>query len=214
MNRTARIRIAIVSSLVAVVAGMSAPAAQASHSVLATLTPSAGVWGTTFDIRASTTSSTLVKLQRRFVGSTSWTDVSGQSKTSDGSGNANFGDAPSVHTDYRVVVVSDGAASNIVRALVRVGIPFYVTRSGQQALFQGRVLPGHPGKRVMLQMFDGPNQRWNTVKTGLLNSRSAYNISFKATDDGRRLFRVAWATQDNNHLWNLSQQIFVTWVPA
>lgn len=194
--------------LIAMVPG--APAS-ASHFISASLSPGTGVWGTTFTINISSAALTPVKLQRRFVGSSTWTDVSGQSKDTDTSGNATFGDKPVSNADYRGVVTTDGATSNAVRANVRVGVHISVTRSGQRALFQGRVLPSHPNTWVVLQMFDGINKRWNDVKWQKMGSRSTYAIAYQATRDGRRLFRVAWPTQDNSHVWNLSAHVSVTW---
>ncbi|HVL90235.1 MAG TPA: hypothetical protein VM841_08385 [Actinomycetota bacterium] len=209
MNRASR-KLAVAGVMTALAAVAFAPAARAGTPIsLTSVSPTAGVWGTTFTMNGTTAANRQVRVQRMYVGANQWQDVT--TTTSDDDGKFSTADQPLAHAWYRAFLTSDLSTSNWVKAQVRPGVHLGVGRSGEQAVFSGRVLPGHPGSRVLLQMFDGINKEWVTVKTARLNSSSFYRINYKATDNGRRLFRVAWPTQDNNHLWNLSAWVWVTW---
>jgi hypothetical protein len=151
-------------------------------------------------------------LQRKYYGSSTWVNLTSATTRSDGSGNFVQGDAPYQQADYRALVVSDTSSSQWARVYVRPGVHIAVSRtSGERALFTGKVLPVHPQTNVVLQMFDGVGRRWNNVARTRLSSRSTYALAYKACSNCRRLFRTAWPTQDQNHLWNISAEAFVTW---
>lgn len=205
-------RIAVMASAAAMCLVTLAPSVRASHSVSITISPPNGVWGTVFNIRGSTTPNTEYRLQRKYFGQSNWVNLTTRTTTSDGSGNFVQGDAPYQQADYRAIIVSDTSSSQWARVYIRPGVHIAVSRtSGERALFTGKVLPVHPGTPVVLQMFDGLGRRWNNVARSTLNRNSAYAISYKACSNCRRLFRVAWPTGDQNHLWNISAEAFVTW---
>jgi len=209
MNR-GKTKLAVAGLAAALAAFAFAPAARAGTTIsLTSISPAIGVWGTTFSMNGQTADNIQVRVQRMYFGANQWQDVT--TTTSDDDGKFQAVDQPLAHAWYRAFVTSDLSTSNWVKAQVRPGVHISVARSGEQAVFSGRVLPGHSGTRVILQMFDGINKRWNNVRSARLNSSSFYRISFKATDNGRRLFRVAWPTQDSNHLWNVSAWVWVTW---
>lgn len=209
MNRE-RSKLMVAGLAAAVASVVFVPAARAGTQIsLTSISPATGVWGTTFSMNGTTADNTQVRVQRKYFGSNQWQDVT--TTTSDDDGKFQAVDQPLAHAWYRAFVTSDLSTSNWVKAQVRPGVHIGVGRSGEQAIFSGRVLPGHSGTRVILQMFDGINKRWNNVRSTRLNSSSYYRISYKATDNGRRLFRVVWPTQDTNHLWNISSWVWVTW---
>jgi hypothetical protein len=82
---------------------------------------------------------------------------------------------------------------------------------GQLAVLSGRVLPAHPGKRVLLQRFDGVGRRWVDAAAAVLDGNSSYRMTFRRTAPGWLLFRIAYPTQDTDHSWNVSRTIRVDW---
>ena len=60
----------------------------------------------------------------------------------------------------------------------------------------GKVTPKHRGDEVVLQRRKG--NRWVRVDTDNLNRRSRYSFGVSA-DWGKRVFRVRWAAQDEDH---------------
>lgn len=203
---------AIAATMVSLLATLATPAQARTLSL--TGSPSIGVWGTTFIFRGFTDPNISVKLQRRFVGEGTWRDVSSQSKTSGDSGYFWFGDQPVANADYRAITPDDNSISTAVRINVRVGISISASSSGQRAVFTGRVLPVHPGTRVILQEYDGGNRVWNNVAGGSLSSGSYYRVAMSGPRSGRRIFRVTWPTQDQSHAWNISGEVGVTWVAS
>lgn len=204
-------KLAVVGMAVAVTAVVFAPAARAGTPIqMTSIAPTEGaVWGTTFTMNGTTSANKQVRVQRQYFGSNQWQDVT--TTTSDDDGKFNAVDRPLAHAWYRAYVTSDLSTSNWVKAQVRPGVHIGVGRSGESAVFTGRVLPGHAGTRVILQMFDGINKQWINVRSASLNSSSFYRMTYRSSSEGRRLFRVAWPTQDGNHLWNVSAWVSVTW---
>lgn len=203
-------RIAVVALAAGLMATAFAPAAHAGTDIqMKSIAPSVAVWGTTFSVRGETARNVSVRVQRMYVGSSQWQTVTTTNSDDDGAFVAV--DQPFASAWYRAYVVSDLSTSNWVKGLVRPGVHIAVGSSGRNAIFSGRVLPSHPGTRVILQVFDGVNGRWNNVSSARLSSSSSYRMSFRGPDSGRRIFRVAWPTQDANHEWNISAWVSVTW---
>lgn len=190
--------------------------------VTAAVSPAIGVWGTTFTVSGRLTQGGFglpgktVAIEQRPFGASAWTPVTWVTTGSDGEYSAGGG-KPSKHTQYRARFAGEqgvlGSVSAPVTAQVRVGVPVNVADStlspGQTAVFQGRVLPGHPGKKVMLQQLT--NSGWVTIQTVTLDGGSNFRASARLTIRGFRLYRAAYATQDGDHAWNLSRNIGVTW---
>ncbi|GAC1408980.1 MAG: hypothetical protein NVSMB57_01070 [Actinomycetota bacterium] len=99
-------------------------------------------------------------------------------------------------------------AARTVRALVRVGIIFNPNVShaarGQSVLFTGRVLPEHAGDKVYLMLLHGDTRRWEIVATSRLGLNSNYRFKYKKGSNTVLYFRIAFPTQDTDHLWNVS----------
>lgn len=203
-------RVAVVALAAGLMAAAFVPVANAGTDIqMKSIAPSVGVWGTTFSVRGETDRNISVRVQRMYIGSSQWQTVT--TTTSDDDGNFVAVDQPFASAWYRAYVVSDLSTSNWVKGEVRPGVHISVGSSGRDAIFTGRVLPSHPGTRVILQLFDGINKQWVNVGSGRLSSSSSYRMAFRGPDSGRRLFRVAWPTQDNNHQWNISAWVSVTW---
>ncbi len=76
-------------------------------------------------------------------------------------------------------------------------------------IFRGRVLPGHPGHRVLLQIYQGG--KWVTATSATLSSSSSYTMAYRRSSAGWLLLRIAYPTQHTDHLWNVSRNLKATW---
>lgn len=191
-------------------------------SLTATVNPVIGVWGTAFTVSGRLTngdagvSSKQVTIQQRPFGASAWTTAAQTVTNGNGDYAVNAG-KPGKHTQYRAIFSgSDGLLASLsspVTAQVRVGIPFGVADStlspGQSAVLSGKVLPGHSGKKVLLQQLT--NSGWVTIQTVTLDGTSSFRASARLTVGGFRLYRAAYPTQDSDHTWNISRNIGVTW---
>ena len=191
-------------------------------SLTSAIAPAIGVWGTTFTVSGRLTqdgagaASKPVTIQQRPFGASSWTTAANATTNGDGDYAAAVG-KPSKHTQYRAMFAGGGgllaSLSGPVTAQVRVGVPFNVSDStlspGQTALFSGKVLPGHAGKKVLLQQLT--NSGWVTIQTVTLDGSSSFRASARLTVRGFRLYRAAFPTQDSDHAWNISRNVGVTW---
>lgn len=101
------------------------------------------------------------------------------------------------------------------RASVRPGVILNVRDAtltrGQSVLFQGAIVPAHPGKKVFLQVYHGQQGKWEYASETRLNSRGGYSIRFTRNATGYLLFRIAYPTQDLDHAWNVSRTVRVDW---
>ncbi|GAC1409254.1 MAG: hypothetical protein NVSMB57_01700 [Actinomycetota bacterium] len=199
-------------ALAVLLASAIAIPAHAARRVSIAADPTSGVWGTTFIFRGFTDAGVPVKLQRRFIGQSGWRDVAGRSKRADERGYFFFDDQPYASAHYRAVTTDDGSASPEARVNIHVGVSIDASRSGDHGLFSGRVLPAHVGTRVILQELDGVRHVWNNVARGSLDRSSRYRIPLRGPRNGKRIYRVAWPSQDRNHQSGLSAELQVTWV--
>lgn len=190
--------------------------------VTASVAPTIGVWGTAFTVSGRLTQGGFglpgetVTIEQRPFGASGWSLAATTTTGSDGEYAANAG-KPSKHTQYRARFAGGatvlGSLSAPVTAQVRVGAIMNVADStlfaGQTASFLGRVLPAHPGKKVLLQQLT--NSGWVTIQTVTLDGASNFRASARLATRGFRLYRAAYPTQDSDHAWNLSRNIGVTW---
>lgn len=158
----------------------------------------------------------LILIKRRYVGGT--TSLIATRRTSS-TGNFSFTDTnPSAIADYFIEYFGDvdhEPVSRSFRVGIRPGVVFNVSPTSLQrnraTTLSGLLAPGHPGKKVNLQRFDGPTQTWKHVQTVTLDSNSRYSFRFIRTTAGSLIFRITYVAQDSDHLWNVSRNLKVTW---
>jgi hypothetical protein len=137
-----------------------------------------------------------VTLSRRKAGAEGFSPVAGLEI--DPTGRASARVLPRVTTTYRVDYAGDGAlwlpASAEITVTVRPRIGFTITDTvyrGQRALLAITVGPAHPGGAVVVQQWrDGSWSDWRTVT---LDERSRATLRWRASEVGRRPFRVVMA---------------------
>lgn len=177
------------------------------------VTPDSGVWGTRFTIGG-----TLSCEAAPVAGATVQT-LAGSVQT-DATGAWSVQHVPAANTTYRATwagggACSGGAASAGRSVIVRPGVianpSASVAPRGQTVTISGRVLPGHPGKRVLLQVFNGGTGTWGNVAWATLDAASSYRIGYRKTAPGWLLFRIAYPSQDGDHGWNVSRNLRVDW---
>ncbi|MGH2829415.1 MAG: hypothetical protein ACRDJM_02920, partial [Actinomycetota bacterium] len=157
-------------------------------------------------------------IKRRSVGSTNTFLVGSPTTGPDGS--FTFTDNnPPASADYTFEYGGDAdhlpVSSGPMRVSIRPGVIFNVSPTAlprnRAATLSGQVVPGHAGKRVTLQLFDGANQVWRNVRTIPLDANSRYRFSYTKNSAGALLFRIAYLTQDVDHLWNVSRNMRIQW---
>ncbi|MHB8510983.1 MAG: sialidase family protein [Actinomycetota bacterium] len=188
------------------------------------------VWGTTFNLSGTLTgsqgalASRTVQIQwndpNNFQG---WNDL-GNPVTTDSNGNyslnldnQNGHFKPSKNTLVRAFFAGGSgntqatSSSSLIR--IRVGISLNVSNSspsaGQSVSLFGFVAPGHPSKKVLIQILS--NNAWKWIETIPLDSQSRYRGSVSLSGTGFRLYRAIFPTQDSDHIWNISRNIGVRW---
>ncbi|MGH2829691.1 MAG: hypothetical protein ACRDJM_04340 [Actinomycetota bacterium] len=177
-----------------------------------------GVWGVRFVISGTLTCEG-VAVPGAAVAVTRNGAVIGTATTG-AEGAWSLADSPSANARYRASWGGNGqcpggAVSPETSVFVRPGVivnaadPTLVR--GQAALLSGRVLPAHPGRRVLLQRYDGVGRRWVDVTWTSLDATSSYRFGFRRTAPGWLLFRVAYPTQDFDHAWNVGRTIRIDW---
>ena len=134
----------------------------------------------------------------------------GQSATTDASGNYSIILAPGSITNFRAVSGKgkDTTTSPEVAVRVRVKVTLKISdrtpSAGQRVKFSGFVLPGHDGKVAKIQK--RVSGKWRTVATAPLvtatpvgaTTRSSYAKRLRINSDGR--YRVRVAPGDGDHL--------------
>ncbi|MGH2829569.1 MAG: hypothetical protein ACRDJM_03705, partial [Actinomycetota bacterium] len=186
-------------------------------------TPDSGVWGTLFTLSGTLScagggvESQTVTLKRKAVGANAFEAVT--TGTTESGGAFSFtGQKPAVTTAYAVSfaggALCDPALSPPVTVPVRPGVAFNIAANGtpdrgEYVTFAGKVAPGHPGQRVVLQVLQ--SGAWRNAIAVTLSSTSSYRVSYRRTGTGMLLFRLAYPTQHADHAWNVSRRLSVTW---
>lgn len=188
----------------------------------AAASPASGVWGTQFAVDGTLSCAgtavpgATVAVTRMHAG---WSTPAGTA-TTNANGAWTLGDVPAANTSYRASWAgggdcSGGAAATSGAVVVRPGVIVNVSPSrlarGTAATFTGRILPAHPGRRVLLQVLNGSTGAWHNVAWATLDGASSYRIGYRKTGPGWLLFRVAYPTQDADHGWNIGRNLRVDW---
>lgn len=192
-------------------------------SITASVSPGDGVWGTAFTA-TGVLSCNGVAVPAATV-SVTRTDPGGVavalgSSQTNAQGVWSRSDTPATNASYRARWAgggecTGGATSPGAAVTVRPGVtvnawPSRLARGGT-ATFSGRVLPAKPGKRVLLQVFNGGAGTWHNVAWATLDGSSSYRVGYRRTGPGWLMFRVGYPTQDAWHGWNLSRNVRVDW---
>lgn len=189
-----------------------------------TLSPTTVVYGATAKFsgklyRKDTgagSSSKPVELQRRKVGTSTWSTLS---TTSTGSGGSfTFAVKPSSNSDYRAVYAGNSTyieATSAVRTLsVRTAVTGSFSdssvKAGVTTRFRGTVKPSHPGQAVHLQLYAGG--KWSTVSSTTLTSTSTYSFAVRRGAAGTFTYRT-FKPGDADHAGGYSptRKLTVTW---
>lgn len=177
------------------------------------VSPGSGVWGTRYTIAGTLT------CEGSAVAGATVTTLAGQT-TTNASGAWSMTHVPSANTTYRAAwagggTCTGGAISPQAGVIVRPGVSANASRTslprGQTVTISGRVLPAHPGKRVLLQVFNGGTGRWATVSSATLDANSSYRATYRKSGPGWLLLRVAYPTQDADHGWNTGRNLRIDW---
>ncbi|MGH2806112.1 MAG: hypothetical protein ACRDKT_02430 [Actinomycetota bacterium] len=125
-----------------------------------------------------------------------------------------------VSADYEAIMDNRGSdctaeLSKPVTVLVRVRVGARAVSDrvpkGMQGAIVGIVEPGHPGTRVTLQRrADGT---WRNIRRATLDDTSQFRFTFKVSWNRRRVFRVIWKAQDEDHVAGRSARIRILSVP-
>ena len=192
--------------------------------IAATLTPSIGVYGIdpvfagTLTGDGSPLVGKQVLIKKRAIGSSTFSLLGSVTTAADGTfqlGETN----PIASADYLASYAGDGenlpSDSGLKRLSVRPGVIFNSSAAslprGTNVQLSGAVIPGHSGKKVWLQRLDGPTGTWKFVQQIILDGNSKYQFLFKSNGNFCLLFRIAYPTQDSDHLWNVSRNQRVCW---
>ncbi|NED97214.1 lamin tail domain-containing protein [Phytoactinopolyspora alkaliphila] len=135
-----------------------------------------------------------VTLQRRFVGSSSWTTVT--STKSSSTGRVSFTVKPTRHTEYRLrhsSTTSFGASTSAITKLsVRPAFTLSNSRLagllGRTTTLKGSVSPSYSTQKIQLQQLVSGS--WRTVQTKKPTSSGTYSFSVKPSSTGSRSYRV------------------------
>ena len=189
----------------------------------ASTTPASGVWGTTFTASGvlscdgAPVAGAAVSVTRTHP---SGSPVSLGSVQTSAQGAWSRADVPAANATYRATwggggECTSGAASGAPSVIVRPGVivnawPVRLPR-GAATTFTGRILPAHPGKRVLLQVLNGGTGVWHNVAWATLDGSSSYRVGYRRTGPGWLLFRVGYPTQDADHGWNVGRNIRIDW---
>jgi len=197
---------------------------RSTTAIAASIAPTVGVYGIdpaltgTLTAEGAPLSGRTVTIKRRVVGSSTFILLGSTQTAADGT--FQFSETnPSASSDYLASYSGDADNLPSDSALLRVGIrPGVIFNSSAASLpkgvnvqLSGAVIPGHPGKKVWLQRLDGPTGEWKFVQQIILDGNSKYQFLFKSNGNFCLLFRIAYPTQDTDHLWNISRNQRVCW---
>lgn len=207
--------------------GTPTPTGPAGSITLAVGPPSRGVWGTDFVISGEVICGGVkvpnaeVTVFRRYVGTGTNSAIE---TASDVQGRFAIRDTDLPRSaDYSAMWTGAGSACpsgaesgpGLKRAIVDVGIIANIADAtvskGQRIKISGRILPGHAGKKVFLQVYRGHQRKWDYASEIRLSSTSSYQFFTSYNNRGYLLFRIAYPTQDLDHGWNVSRTIRADW---
>jgi uncharacterized repeat protein (TIGR01451 family) len=154
-----------------------------------------------------------VRIQRRLLGESQFTDFESQNTNSEGRYEVSFQATESA--EYVAVAPRHDQCADATSGPETVLVKVKVTgRAGRSSVTRGakvgivcRVKPDHDGTNVVLQRKKG--DRFVSVARDELNSRSRCRFVVKAKWRGKRVFRVVWKKQDDNHEANRSRNIVI-----
>ena len=154
-----------------------------------------------------------VRIQRRLLGESQFTDFESRNTDADGRYEVSF--QASESAEYVAVAPRHDQCADATSEAETVLVKVKVTgRAGRRSVprgsnvgIVGRVQPDHDGTSVVLQRKKG--RRFVNVDRADLNSRSRYRFVVKANWRGKRVFRVLWKKQDENHEANRSKNIVI-----
>lgn len=154
-----------------------------------------------------------VRLQRRIFGESEYSDA--ESMNTDADGRYSFTVPATESAEYVALAPRHDQCADATSASETVLVKVKVTAaSGRRAVDRGakvgivgRVQPKHAGTKVFLQRKKGNG--FKTVARDNLNGRSRYRFVLKAKWNGRRVFRVMWRSQDEDHATNNSRNVAV-----
>ncbi|HVL89801.1 MAG TPA: hypothetical protein VM841_06150 [Actinomycetota bacterium] len=192
--------------------------------ITASITPDLGVYGIDPQMTGTLTgdgsplANKTVSIRRRVVGQSGFIQLGSVQTAADGT--FQFAETnPSASSDYQASYAGDGenqpSSSPLLRVGIRPGVIFNSSASslprGVNVQLSGAVIPAHPGKKVWLQRLDGPSGTWVWVQEIILDGNGRYQFQFKSNGNFCLLFRIAYPTQDTDHLWNVSRNQRVCW---
>jgi hypothetical protein len=103
------------------------------------------------------------------------------------------------------------ATSDPVTVLAKVKVFVAVEKKqvdkGDTVRIKAAVRPQHDGSNAILEYKKG--RKWVKVKTAKLNSKSIGKFKFTANWKGKRVFRVRWPAQDDDHEAGKSKTVAV-----
>lgn len=154
-----------------------------------------------------------VQIQRRLLGESQYSDFEAQNTDANGHFEISF--AATESAEYIAVAprhdqcadATSTSESVLVKVKVTAAAGRRSVKRGASVGIVGRVQPDHDGTRVVLQRKKGT--RFVKVDQARLNSRSRYRFVMKASWRGKRVFRVVWKQQDENHESNNSKNVII-----
>ena len=154
-----------------------------------------------------------VRIQRRVLGESEYTDFEAQNTNAEGRYEIIFEATESA--EYIAVApahdqcmeATSSPESIIVKVKVTGRASDRSVKRGARVAVAGRVQPDHDGTNVVLQRRKGG--RFVNVAQVALDGRSRYRFGLRANWRGRRTFRVLWRSQDDEHATNNSRNIVI-----
>ena len=158
---------------------------------------------------ASCVDNEVIEIRRRVYGTTEFKDF--RTTATDDDGNFKVVTKPGKSADYEAIAPQQGqcdeAMSSSAPVQVKVQIAVGSDRVGDRVSFLGRVRPNHRKTDVVLQRKKGT--KWVVVDEDGLNTRSRYSFAIDVDWNGKRVFRVKWKTQDEEHTSGTSRKVVV-----
>jgi hypothetical protein len=154
-----------------------------------------------------------IRIQRRVLGQSSYSNFTSGNTVEDG--RFEFEVPVEMSADYVAVAPRHDncadATSSTETVLVKVKVTARAGRRtvdrGARVGIAGAVRPDHGGTEVVLQRRKGG--RFVNVAREDLNGRSRYRFVVRAGWGGRRVFRVVWQAQDDEHESNQSSNVVI-----
>lgn len=154
-----------------------------------------------------------VQIQRRLHGESQFTDFEAENTNAEGRYDVSF--RATQNAEYVAVAPRHDqcadATSDPETVLVKVKITGRSGRRGvergKEASIVGRVNPDHDGTNVILKQ--KKRGRFRTIDRDDLNVRSRYRFRFKVKWIGKRVYRVIWKAQDEDHERNRTKSIVI-----